>query len=178
MKKGSLLILILLFNFIAKAQFSHQVGASMFFATPKGYKSTSAWGITYYPKISFDNVSIGAPLSLGFSGSADSRSGVTSGSSLTYMLPISVDYNFGLGSVEDDNSNGGFGGYLGVGYGIFSTSYVGDLYVTSIKTSGPLGRAGIRFLIKDHIFDLGASYMQGVSTTNASVIGVSLLYKF
>lgn len=177
MKKSSVLMLLLLIGMTAKAQFSHQGGASIFFATPKGDEATSAYGLTYYPRFSFSNISVGAPISIGVSGSSNSRSGV-SDASLTYMLPLAVDYNFGMGSQEEEDADGGLGGYLGAGYGLFSTSYVGALYSSSISTSGPLARAGIRFMISERIFDIGATYMQGISSSKASVIGISVLYKF
>jgi hypothetical protein len=161
---------------IAKAQFSHSAGASLFLVSSETGDNSTCYGVTYFPKYSFGGLSVGVPLTVGFSGSVNSRSGASDGASFTYQLPIVVDYNFGLGASED--SEGGIGGYVGVGYSAFSTSYVSTFSSGTLKANGPMGRAGVRFGIGEHILSIGGSFLKGGGTEKANVIGISALYSF
>ncbi len=189
MKKIVLSLFLFAFLIGAKAQFTHSAGATLFLASPSSGSSTTAWGVTYSPRYCFNpSFSVGVPLSLGLasSGSYNSREGASGSSSITLQLPVMVDYNLGLGSSEsadDDN----FGFYAGLGFGYFATSYsdvVTDSYGNSIggsgtlKATGPLGHAGIRFKFRDNNMDLGVSFHKGLSEEKASIIGITLLYGF
>lgn len=154
-----------------KAQFSKNVGATVFIAKEDGGQSTTAWGVTFFPRYSFGALSVGAPISLGISGSTNSRVGASEGSSLTLHLPLVVDYNFGLGADPEDESTN-FGFYAGAGYGLFSTSYVGVFSSGTLKANGPMARAGIRALIKEKVITLGATYIMGGAPEKATVIGI------
>ena len=158
----------------AKAQFSQGVGVTLFSVKAAGGDAAMPYGITYFPRYSFGAISVGVPLTIGMSGSYNSREGASSGSSFTYQLPLVVDYNFGLGSdPESDKDNFGF--YGGLGYGLFSTSYVGTYSYGTLKANGPMARAGVRFLIKEKVISVGASYLRSVDDNKANVIGISAL---
>ena len=157
----------------AKAQFSHNAGASLFFVKAEGGDAVSPYGVTYFPRYSFGAISVGVPITLGMSGSYNSQQGASTGSSFTYQLPIVVDYNVGLGA--DPDKDGGFGFYGGLGYGLFSTSYVGTFDFGTLKASGPMLRAGVRFTIKEKIITVGGSYLKGGGDSKANVIGISAL---
>ena len=176
MKKNFLLLFLAGSLFTAKAQFSHSVGASLFLVSANQGISATSWGITYYPRYTVSSsFSVGVPLSLGLAGSYNSQDGASSGSSITVQLPIVADYNYGLGSSEkSDDSKFGF--YVGAGLGYFSTTYTDDLGGGSVTATGPYAHSGIRFNIKDHAYDFGASYHAGLSGDKASIIGIRLLY--
>ncbi|MDI9363842.1 MAG: hypothetical protein QM541_02740 [Flavobacterium sp.] len=159
-----------------KAQFSHAGGATLFLVSADNTDATSAYGVSYFPRYSFGAISVGVPISAAITGSTNSRTGASAGSSFTYQLPLVVDYNFGLGASDDEESK--FGGYAGLGYSLFSTSYVGVYTTGTLKANGPMARAGIRFLVKEHTLSLGASFLKGGGDLKANVIGVSLLYGF
>jgi len=161
---------------VSKAQFSHSAGASLFYVTSKTGDATVPYGITYFPRYSFGAFSVGVPVTLGLSGSFNSRDGVSEGASFTYHVPLVVDYNFGLGSTEDNES--GFGGFIGAGYGLFSTSFVSDYSSGTLKANGPLARAGVRFPISERIFTVAFNFQKGGGEEKANVFGVSLLYNF
>lgn len=158
----------------AKAQFSSSVGASLFLVSGENTGSSTPYGVTYSPRYSFGSLSVGVPITIGMSGSYNSRSGVSEGSSFTYQLPLVVDYNFGLGAADDEDSP--FGGYAGIGYSLFSTSYVGTFSSGTLPANGPMLQAGVRFLIKEKIISLGGSYLKGGGDFKANVIGIRLTY--
>jgi hypothetical protein len=160
----------------ANAQFSHSSGASLFLVSAEGGDNVSPYGLTYFPRYSFKNLSVGVPITLGVSGTYNSQQGASTGSSFTYQLPLVVDYNVGLGA--GDNDDDGFGFYGGVGYGLFSTSYIGTFDYGTLKASGPMVRGGIRLNIKDNIITVGASYLKGGGDSKATVIGITALYQF
>ncbi len=179
MKKN--VFFIILFSFSANllsAQFSHGIGASYFIAKDKAGENGGGPAVTYFPKYSIGSLSVGVPISLGITGSANSRTGASEGSSLTLQLPIVVDYNIGLGANPDEESESGFGFYVGAGFGVFSTSYVGAFTSGTLKATGPLARAGARFNVKEKLIDLGASYHLGLDDNKVGAIGITAIYNF
>lgn len=173
MKKIVLSIVIIMAISSAKAQFSHNTGATLFMVKAEGGDNVSPYGVTYFPRYSFGAISVGIPLTIGISGSYNSQQGASTGSSFTYQLPLVVDYNVGLGA--DPEPDGSFGFYGGVGYSLFSTSYIGTFDYGTLKASGPMLRAGIRLNIKDKMVSIGGSYLKGGGDSKASVIGISAL---
>jgi hypothetical protein len=115
------------------------------------------------------------PVSLALS--ALSGSGNSSGIALTYHIPVVADLNFGLGSTPDENDDRGIGGYIGGGFGFYSTQYTSSIGNGSLAALGPIARTGIRFLIKENPFDIGFMYSINLGSPKASIIGISLFTK-
>lgn len=182
MKKQFLLFAILLTVGYAKAQFiKSDVGASIFAgsgaATTTGGTKPSAlfYGASWYPRYAINSsISVGVPLTFGFSGSANSRTGGSF--SIGLDLPIAVDYNFGYGADGNtEDSDAKFGGFAGGG---FSYTAASSTDVGSLKSSGPMAHAGVRFPIQEtKSITVMASFKLGLGNTKANFFGGTLLYK-
>jgi hypothetical protein len=181
-----------------QAQFvKSDVGASIFIGSAnltKGGETVkiqpSFYGISWYPRYMVgDAVSIGVPVTLGFSGSFNSREG----GSFSFGLdaPVAVDYNFGYAAAGHDEENeAGFGGFIGAGFGYTKTAVATpDNYNTTIwneadfsatKSYGPMVHAGVRFPIKQgaNSITLRVSYKKGLETEKFNFFGGTLLYGF
>jgi hypothetical protein len=195
MKKIALFSLSLtVFTVMASAQFRHSVGGALIFGSGKvpagadGNNSTkpsfAGYGVFYYPRFSFaemgnGSLSAGIPLTLGASGSVNSRTG--GNLSVVADLPITVDYNFGNGSSDDDE--GGFGGFVGVGFGYTysnsseSYSFGGagtGTYISKGTSYGPLVNGGIKAGIGDRTYFLRVSYKLGLEKEKFNTIGLAV----
>jgi hypothetical protein len=194
------LILLTVFGVVStgKAQFiAKDVGASIFIGNAKLTKSgetvtlqPSFYGVSWYPRYMVtDAVSIGAPLTLGFSGSFNSREG----GSFSFGLdaPITVDYNFGYGAAGgEEETDASFGGFVGAGFGYTKTAEATpDNYNTTIwseadfsasSSYGPLVHAGVRFPIQqgERSVTLRLSFKKGLESTKYNFFGGTLLYGF
>ena len=175
MKKFSIALLFVMITGFSFGQFSHRFGGTYFGVYSSEFSSTSGLGFTYFPKISFNSLSLGMPVSLALS--ALSGSGNSSGLALTYHIPVVADLNFGLGSTPDENDDRGIGGYIGGGFGFYSTQYTSSIGNGSLTAFGPIARTGIRFLIKENPFDIGFMYSINLGSPKASIIGISLFTK-
>jgi hypothetical protein len=109
--------------------------------------SASAIGIYAYPKVQIFQVgglgfSIGAPINVGLSGSANSRGDDygDEGGGLSFLidLNLAVDVNGGKYNKKNENSPL-FGYYAGVGYGLTNTNGLGYELVNdgSVNSSSP-----------------------------------------
>ena len=193
MKKNFLLIAIFFSATLAKAQFvKGDVGASIFIGAGKikltngetENLSASFYGASWYPRyIVSPNISVGVPLTLGISGSFNSRTGATGSFGLD--LPIAVDYNFGYGaSGEDEDSDAGFGGFAGGGFSITksASSEQNPLFgteTTSASSYGPMAHAGVRFPIQGgtKTIRLMLSAKLGLDKLKYNFFGGTLLYR-
>lgn len=174
-----------------KAQFNHSLGGSLIYGVGKLPKTAEegeekpsilGYGIFYYPRYNVSEsessaVSVGLPLTFGLSGEVNSRTG--GGISLTADLPLTVDYNFGAGSAEDNES--GFGGFIGAGFGYTYTNQTFEYYngntlgYDQLKGSsyGPLAHFGLKANISEKIYFLRVFGKLGLETEKFKTFGVA-----
>lgn len=187
----NLAFLMIILTSYANAQFRSSVGVGVLSGTgkiPEGAAEYSeqpvigGWGVFLYPRYSFNengSISAGVPLTLGLSGSTNSRTG----GSLSFIadIPLTVDYNFGAGSSEDAESN--FGGFLGAGFGYTYSNYTDEFYIPGaidtyeqLKGSsyGPLLHGGIKAVIGEKVYFLRAFYKVGLEKAKFRTFGLSL----
>ncbi len=182
----------------SNAQFiKSDVGASIFIGSAnltKGGETVklqpSFYGLSWYPRYMLgSSISVGVPLTLGFSGSFNSREG--GNFSFGLDAPIAVDYNFGYGAAGgEEETDAGFGGFIGAGFGYTKTAQATpDNYSTTIwneadfsasKSYGPMAHLGVRFPIKqgDNSVTIRLSYKKGLETEKFNFFGGTLLYGF
>jgi hypothetical protein len=190
MKKQFLLLAILFTVGSAKAQFiKGDVGASIFIGAGKlsegGFSeklSAAFYGLSWYPRYMLNsNISVGVPLTLGFSGSFNSRTGGTGSFGLD--LPVAVDYNFGYGADGNtEDSDATFGGFAGGGFSITKSSSSEQSafgsYSTSASSYGPMAHGGVRFPIQGtRSITLMVSAKLGLDKLKYNFFGGTLLYK-
>jgi hypothetical protein len=191
-KIGLSLILFVCFSISVNAQFYHSVGGGLVSGTgkvPAGASEGSAapeimgYGLFYHPRYNVTEsetgaVSVGLPLTAGLSGSVNSRTGGTM--SVILDLPITVDYNFGAGS--SDYNESGFGGFLGLGFGYTYSNYTDEFVIPGyvdlteqVKGSsyGPLVNGGIRAYIGDRTYFLRVFYKLGMEKAKFKTFGIS-----
>ncbi len=171
MKKLLLVAAIAVFGITsvsAQISFSHSLGGKLFSLSGDNADYSSI-GALYSPRLNVlevgDNgtLSIGTHIGLAFE--ANSREE----SSFVYDLPLVVEYNFGQASSNDND--GGFGFYVGGGYGIHNSSVFGD------PMKGPVASAGLRFTIADKPLDINFSYLIGSGDSkDYNLIGAGLQY--
>ncbi len=195
----SFFLAIVVTTSMASAQFIvNDVGASLFYGKGKLTESgetvnldAAFYGVSWYPRYILSetgngSISVGVPVSLGFSGSFNSREG--GNFSFGLDAPIAVDYNFGVGAFAEEEGEGGFGGFIGAGFGFTSTaSSTTDDYNTTIwnetdfskaKSYGPMGHAGIRFPIgQGKILTIRLSFKKGLEKEKYNFFGGSLFYR-
>jgi hypothetical protein len=189
MKKVLLLMLFISSIRFAHAQFSiNDVGASVFYGNSKAATSTletilttsTFKGIAWYPRyVISPKVSIGIPLSLGFSAVVSNVNG--SSFKFGFDAPVAVDYNFGHAATGTNNSNEktGFGGFVGAGFGYTKAFSADDILVsTPAKSYGPMAHAGIRFSILggEKTITLRLSFKKGLEKTKYNYFGGSIYY--
>jgi len=134
---------------------------------------------TYFPRLNLsegDNssFSIGMPLSAGI-GTVNNSDGVI----FTVDAPLVGDYNFGCNSTPDNEN--GFGGFIGAGFGYTYTNYASYFGSGNIKSYGPVGHAGIRFVVsqkfsQDLVF--GVFYKLGFEPEKYKTFGFNVLGEF
>ena len=176
------------------AQFMHSLGGTVAVmhttVGPDGYQNSLTFvykDITYFPRynvIENDNssLSVGIPLGLGF-GSASNISDGTSSLYFGFDAPLAIDFNFGAKSTS--NSDAGFGGYIGGGFGYrYSSFHISDYYGdASFKSNsyGPLARAGVRFGLGSSSnmgLTIGLYYKIGLETEKYKTYGLNVLMDF
>jgi len=179
--------------------FTHGLGAGIFVEDSKTTSARPSFAFSYSPRFSFlenenSSVSVGIPLSVGFSGSYNayynSYDGYYEDNSLGYMInvPVMINFNFGAGSFKGNKSKWGF--FVGAGYG-FHTGTVdydvydeyGSSYTTSETrtTTGLAANAGMRIGLgyrKKHNLEIRTSYMKGVGDYKPDIFGVVCLFNF
>lgn len=172
--------------------FMHGAGFSVFVGTVKGGEASANWGVTYSPRFNFletetMSVSVGIPLSLGASGSYNSRGYGENNLSVMLNAPLIVNLNMGAGSTRDDESRFGF--FVGAGFGYHFGSFnnvttdgFGNVYddAGTVSAYGPVGNAGIRIAVgsSGHNIEVKGSYMKGIDKSKANVFGATALFNF
>jgi hypothetical protein len=159
-------------------EFMHSLGGKYFV-----YGNTSGFtggAILYSPRYNFaslganSTVSAGTHLGIGFSLTAGPGG---SASSLILDLPAVAELNFGYGSSKE--AEGGFGGFIGAGYGLHRVTLSVDGYGSSATITGPVFGGGVRFEIpRAGAFEIGASYMIDLKDKDqkVNILGISFSY--
>jgi hypothetical protein len=201
MKKSLLLAAICLAGFKSSfaQHFTNGIGVGIFVEDAATTIARPSFAFTYSPRLNFletDNssVSVGIPLSVGFSGSYnatyDSYYGYAEENSLGFMLnvPLMMNFNFGAGSVKGNKSRMGFFAGAGYGYHIGTVDYdmhdeYGNTYTTSEteSTTGIAANVGLRIGLgyrKRHNLEIRTSYMKGISNHKPNIFGVNCVFNF
>ncbi len=167
---------------LAAQEYHHGAGISYSYQISNDYVGGSP-ELTYHPRLAFKinrgvSYSIGAPISLGFSLNASSTG--ESSSSLAYGVPISFDLNLGYGCLN--RSRNDFGGYFGVGYGVYGFSYVNNRDINTLGESGFLNvhgiyaHGGIRWHIGDR-YRMSTGLFTYQSFQGVMVVGLRAIYE-
>lgn len=163
-------------------------------------------GVIYSPRFNFlekekFSVSVGVPLTLGFTVAASTTSDLYSdyqnaSIGLVVNAPVMVNINMGRGSSKENKDK--FGYFAGAGFGYQYGIYASDIYNPisndyiedySTSTFGPAANAGVRFGIgrKSKNLELRLSYMQGLKRADVlpayyskrpSIFGFAVLFNF
>lgn len=191
------MICMVMLSLNVKAQFRISTGVSALYGTGQVPKSADSgtekptilgYGIFFYPRYNISEsdagaISIGIPLTLGISGNINTQSGGSI--SLTADLPMTIDYNVGAGATED--SEAGFGGFVGVGFGYTYTNQAYSYYVNGTmngadqirgKSYGPLAHGGIKANINQKVYFLRAFYKIGMEKEKYKIYGASIGVSF
>lgn len=183
------------------AQFrASDVGASLFYgrATLSNDQESLSldaafYGVSWYPRYILSegergSISVGIPLTIGLSGSYNSREG----GAISFGLdaPIAVDYNFGLGAFAEDDGSSRFGGFVGAGFGYTTTTstteddYNSTLWnesdISKARSYGPMAHGGIRFGLGENgnQITLKLSYKKGLEKEKYNFFGATFLFGF
>ncbi len=130
---------------------------------------------TFFPRYNFsesDNssLSVGIPLSLGVGGIDEG------GAFFVADVPVTADFNFGCKSTPETES--GFGGFIGAGFGYTYLAYTEEFYGGPVKQIGPLVHAGIRFNISKNsssALEIGFFYKRGINVDKLQSAGIRIL---
>lgn len=178
----------------------HGVGVGAHVADVPNAGVYTGFGVTYAPRVNFVqtealSVSVGIPVSIGFTGSKSHGTFSVVGSSDTYILhfmlnaPAMINLNIGAGSTKENNKRLGFfvGGGFGYHYGGYSqeNEYSDNILFTTYtkkysSSYGPAGNIGLRFAVGSHQKNIEArlSYMKAISESKTAVYGVAALFNF
>ncbi|MFT3946471.1 MAG: hypothetical protein QM763_05795 [Agriterribacter sp.] len=198
MKKISLLFLFAVsFMFGFSQSFMHGAGAGVFIESAPNTDANAAFALTYSPRVNFVetealSVSIGVPLSMGFSGSYNysynSYYGSSEANTLRFMFnaPAIINLNVGAGSTKENERRFGFfvGAGFGYHYGTYAKEYMEGDYITYEEkyggSFGPAGNLGLRFAVGSHQKNIEArlSYMKAISESKTAVYGIAALFNF
>lgn len=205
MKKLLLLAIAGFFSASAFSQsFQHGVGLGFFIdKIEEEYIDPRVnFSVLYNPRFNFVetqslSVSVGIPITIGFSGSYEagynSYDGGYEENTLGYMFNAPVMLNLNLGGGSSKKSNKLFGGFIGGGYGIYSSNStdvyhydyeLGEEYMTSAggSTFGPAANAGVRFgvgrLNHKKSVEVRLSYFRGTTNYKINVFGLNAGFNF
>jgi hypothetical protein len=156
-------------------EFMHSLGGK-FFLYPNTEDGLTGTTILYSPRVNLTStentsISVGTHLGLGFAMYSGPEG---SSSSLILDAPLVGEFNFGHGSTSE--SEAGFGGYIGAGYGFHRVSMNVDGYSSSATLNGPVFTGGIRFAMGSiGSYDIGFSYMANIKKDiKVNPIGISI----
>lgn len=201
------LTLIAFFFFSLSTAFSqsfmHGAGVNIFVAKAGSGSANLFGGFHYSPRFNFletesFSLSLGLPISAGFSGSYsvnyNSYYGTEEDNSLQYMFnaPLILNFNVGAGSSKETESRFGF--FAGGGYGFHAGSFNvmkteeygggGGSYEYEVNesgtTHGPAANAGIRIAVGEsgRNIEVILKYMKGISGPKPSIFGAGCTFNF
>jgi hypothetical protein len=171
---------------VSNAQFSKSFGVGLIAGKSTKYVASDGSNpqIAIYTGSAFlryhlgSGLTVGAPVAVGFQGSVNSQSGGSF--TIGLDLPLTLDYNFGLGSTPDDEEEQGFGGFIGGGFSYTYSSYSSQFYIPDVVNSteqvkgssyGPLANAGLRASIAGKPYTLRLFYKMGLEKAKFKIFG-------
>ena len=131
---------------------------------------------TFFPRYNLsesDNssISLGIPLSAGI-GTVNNSDGIA----FSADVPLMGDYNFGCDAIPESES--GFGGFLGAGFGYTYTSASSYFGSSNLSSYGPMVHAGVRFIVSQKFsqsMTFGLFYKVGIEQEKYKTIGFNFL---
>jgi hypothetical protein len=202
------MFLVLAATFLSVSAFSqsfqHGVGVGFFVdkIEEEDIDGRVSFGILYNPRFNFletrsMSLSIGVPLTVGFSGGYSANYSTQGGSyeenTLGYMFNAPLMLNINLGGGSSKKTNKMFGGFFGGGYGIYSANSTditrydenwNEIGVDKVggSTMGPAVNAGMRFgvgrLNHKKSVEVRFSYFRGTTNYKVNLIGVNAGFNF
>lgn len=178
-------------------RFMHGAGLGVFVSSAPNHQTTVPSVITYSPRVNImqnekNSISIGMPLSLGFTGSyhinASSSSGTNVSKQSSYLVnvPVMINFNHGVGSSKTNAKKSGI--FLGVGFGANFGSFVSNNFDYNTgrfakqdeSGFGPAGNLGLRFKVGRNTKNIEArvSYMKTIIGSETSALGFAALFNF
>jgi len=184
----------------------HGAGLTITVGVPSTYeniKTSFGVGIIYSPRINLYekqnlSLSLGIPLSIGFSGGAsfNPTSNVSSDENTSFMLnaPLIVNLNLGSGATKDTKKRIGF--FIGGGYGFYNASFTSKNSSTALPTGGyvlpsqnqtnnytivgPVENIGMRFGVGKQYRNIETKFslMQGTYDFKSVIYGLATLFNF
>ena len=114
---------------------------------------------------------MGIPLSAGI-GTVNNSDGIA----FSADVPLMGDYNFGCDAIPESES--GFGGFLGAGFGYTYTSASSYFGSSNLSSYGPMVHAGVRFIVSQKFsqsMTFGLFYKVGIEQEKYKTIGFNFL---
>jgi hypothetical protein len=180
--------------------FQHGVGVGIYVDKIKDLDPRANFAFTYNPRFNFVetesmSVSIGIPLSVGFSGSYEANYSTYGdnyeNNTLGYMISAPLMLNLNLGGGSSKMCKKRFGGFIGGGYGYYLTNktnytiYDADFNETNVEaggsTMGPAANAGVRWGVgykRRKSVEVRLSYFRGTTNYKIDVYGVGAAFNF
>ncbi len=200
MKKIILSVLTLCATHFAICQtFMHGAGVALLVGTSPGANTSFAEGFTYSPRFNFIeteklSVSVGIPLTIGFSFSGYTNVYSDAASSFGFIatIPVIASLNIARGSTKSNRDKVGY--FFGAGMSYYHGDFVVDNYYSdvvngeSVNTFGPAANAGVRLGVgrKHKNIEIRLSYMKGLSESKSvtlnygkpNIYGIACLFNF
>ena len=131
---------------------------------------------TYFPRYDVSesensSLSLGIPLSAGI-GTVNNGGGI----GFSVDVPLMGDYNFGCDAFPESES--GFGGFLGAGFGYTYTSVSSYFGSGNLSSYGPMIHGGTRFIVSQKFSEsmtFGLFYKFGIEQEKYKTIGFNFL---
>ena len=170
-----------------KQDFGVGTGINMVFQPVNGYPAVFSFGFVFSPRYIFarkenEYLYLGMPLTLGFSGTGDSK---TIDLSLGIMLdlPLIFNYDYEFGSLKRGGSRFGYfaGGGIAYHYNKYSVSSDPAIAVQQVNGFGPVVNAGIRYSLSKyriHSYELKFSYMKMIVESKPDIFGLGFIVNF
>jgi hypothetical protein len=160
----------------ATVEFHHSLGAKFYLYPADGAGAGTGAAAIYSPRINILSSRSGA-LSLGTHAGLGFNINSQSGGALIIDLPLVAEYNFA--GFSTSQSGGGFGGYIGAGYGYHRIAVTNIANKITANINGPIFTGGLRFNAGRNArfgsgYEIGASFMPGkYSGVSQNVLGLS-----
>ena len=127
-------------------------------------------------------LSLGTPITLGFSGTGDSLSR-NPHAGIMLDLPLIFNYNHPFGSLEHGGSRFEYfaGGGAAYHYNHYSVSENPEVPLQQMNGFGPVGNAGIRYYFSRYRiknFELKFSYMKMIVKSRPDIFGITFIVNF
>ena len=171
----------------AKKKFRFGMGVNVVLQPIPAFATAVSAGIIFSPKYIFakkenDYLSLGLPLTLGFTGIRDTVS-IDPHVGLMVDVPLIFNYNHGWGSFKKGGSRFEYfiGGGAAYHYNEYSISKDPSVDRQQINGFGPVANAGFRYSLgryRTRNFELRFSYMKMIVASKTDVFGMGAILNF